>query len=97
LRFLKPLDKSLLHEVFSTYDEIITVEDGVVTGGMGSALVEFMNENGYQSQITMLGIADEFVLHGKPEELYNMCGFDTSGILKAIRHVISTKVEHSKK
>jgi 1-deoxy-D-xylulose-5-phosphate synthase len=69
MRFLKPLDEEMLHEVFSKHEEVITVEDGTIYGGMGSALIEFMNRHQYRSHITSLGIPDRFVAHGKPDEL----------------------------
>jgi 1-deoxy-D-xylulose-5-phosphate synthase len=85
LRFLKPLDEELLHEVCSKFDTIITVEDGVIAGGMGSALTEFANRNNYQVKIEMLGVKDYFVEHGKPEELYHECGFDPEGIAETVK------------
>ncbi len=89
LRFVKPLDEDLLHEVCSRYKNIITVEDGTLKGGMGSAVVEFINEHNYSSRVTKLGVTDRFVEHGKPEELYRECGFDKDGILKTIANVLS--------
>jgi len=85
LRFLKPLDESLLHEVFESYSTIITVEDGVVSGGMGSALLEWANSNGYYHPLIRMGIPDSFVSHGKPDELYRRCGFDAAGIEEKVR------------
>ena len=84
MRFLKPIDEELLHEVCSSFKTIITVEDGVITGGLASAVTEFVNQNNYQVKIVPLGIPDYFVEHGKPEELYRECGFDSEGILKTI-------------
>lgn len=85
LRFLKPLDENLLHEVFESYSTIITVEDGVVSGGMGSALLEWANSNGYYHTLIRMGIPDSFVSHGKPDELYRRCGFDAAGIEEKVR------------
>lgn len=85
LRFLKPLDENLLHEVFESYSTIITVEDGVVSGGMGSALLEWANSNGYYHPLIRMGIPDSFVSHGKPDELYRRCGFDAAGIEEKVR------------
>ncbi len=85
LRFLKPLDVALLHETFSAYEMIITVEDGVINGGMGSALAEFAADHQYKSRLIRLGIPDSFIHHGKPEELYADCGFDARSIEILIR------------
>lgn len=83
LRFVKPLDESLLHEVFKKYKKIITVEDGCLMGGMGSAILEFMGDHHYTAQIKRLGIPDKMVEHGEQHELYKECGYDTEAIVKA--------------
>ena len=88
MRFLKPLDTNILHEVFSKFETVITVEDGVIEGGLGSAVIEFMNDHNYNSKVERLGVPDHFVEHGKPEELYHECGFDTEGIEKAIKKLL---------
>jgi 1-deoxy-D-xylulose-5-phosphate synthase len=88
MRFVTPLDKDVLHSVFKKFRYIITVEDGVLKGGFGSAVVEFMCDNGYNSEVRRLGIPDYFVEHGTQEELYRECGFDAEGIEVAIREVI---------
>ncbi|HEX5669730.1 MAG TPA: 1-deoxy-D-xylulose-5-phosphate synthase [Chitinophagaceae bacterium] len=80
MRFVKPLDEELLHEVFSRYSKIITVEDGTIVGGFGSAILEFMAQHGYQAQVKMLGIPDRLVEHGTLKELHRECGYDTQGI-----------------
>jgi len=85
MRFLKPLDEGILHEVFTKYKAVITVEDGTINGGLGSAVLEFMADHGYQASVKRLGIPDRFVTSGKPEELYAECGFDTYGIVKSVR------------
>lgn len=82
LRFLKPLDEELLHSVFRKFDKILSVEDGSLKGGFGGAIAEFKSQFNYLSQIKSLGIPDQFIEHGKPEELHRICGFDTEGILK---------------
>ena len=87
LRFLKPLDESLLHEACSTFKTIITVEDGVINGGMGSAVTEFANRNNYCVKIDSLGVKDYFVEQGKPEELYRECGYDAEGIAETIKNL----------
>lgn len=85
LRFLKPLDLELLHETFAAYEIIITVEDGVINGGMGSALAEFAADHQYKNRLIRLGIPDSFILHAKPEDLHAECGFDARSIEILIR------------
>jgi len=82
MRFVKPLDETMLHEVFSKFDKVITVEDGCVMGGMGSAILEFMADHNYQCQVARLGIPDEFIHHGTQKELYRDCGYDAQGIVE---------------
>ncbi|HLV41601.1 MAG TPA: 1-deoxy-D-xylulose-5-phosphate synthase [Brumimicrobium sp.] len=84
MRFVKPLDESLLHEIFSKFDKIITIEDGCVMGGMGSAILEFMADQGYSSKVKRLGIPDEYIHHGTQEELYADVGYDANGIIKTV-------------
>jgi 1-deoxy-D-xylulose-5-phosphate synthase len=84
LRFLKPLDEDMLTEIGKTYSRIITVEDGVIKGGMGSAVLEFMADHGYTPQITRIGVPDKFIEHGTIPELHHLCGMDEDGILKVI-------------
>jgi 1-deoxy-D-xylulose-5-phosphate synthase len=81
LRFLKPLDETLLHEVFLKFKKIITVEDGTVIGGMGSSVLEFMADHQYTSQVIRLGVPDLFIEQGTIAELQHECGFDTQGII----------------
>jgi len=88
MRFVKPLDEELLHEVFSNYSKVITVEDGCVIGGMGSAVLEFMADNGYNSQVRRLGIPDEVIEHGSQLELHTQCGYHPEGIMDAVRNFI---------
>jgi 1-deoxy-D-xylulose-5-phosphate synthase len=84
MRFVKPLDEVMLHEVFSQYKKIITVEDGCIQGGFGSAILEFMADNNYTAEVRRLGIPDRIVEHGEQIELHRECGFDTEGIGKAV-------------
>jgi len=94
MRFVKPLDETLLHEVFSKFDQVITVEDGCIMGGFGSAIVEFMADQNYSAKITRMGIPDQYIHHGTQEELWADCGFDKSGIIKTIKKMLGlTKVE----
>ncbi len=83
LRFAKPLDESLLHEVFQTYKNVITLEDGSLMGGVGSAVLEFMVDHQYFAQVLRLGIPDEIVEHGEQAELWKLCGYDAQSIVEA--------------
>lgn len=84
MRFLKPIDTDILHEVGKKFKRIITVEDGVITGGLGSAVLEFMADNGYHPEVIRLGIPDMFVEHGKVSELYKIVGLDAESIASKI-------------
>ena len=84
MRFLKPLDETILQEVGERFKRIITVEDGVRNGGLGSAVLEWMNDHGFTPQVTRLGLPDQFVEHGTVEELQHMVGIDADAIAKAI-------------
>ena len=84
LRFLKPIDEELLHEIGRRFRRIVTIEDGALKGGMGSAVLEFMADNGYRPEVRRLGIPDRFVQHGTVEELYRLCGIDEESILKTL-------------
>ena len=88
LRFVKPLDKKLLVEVFEKFKYIVTIEDGVIHGGFGSAVLEFMAENNYLADIKLLGIPDNFIEHGTTEDLYKKCGIDTKGITKSVLNIL---------
>jgi 1-deoxy-D-xylulose-5-phosphate synthase len=92
MRFVKPLDETLLHEVAQKFKKIVTVEDGTVVGGFGSAVLEFMNHHHYHPEVRVLGIPDRVVEHGKPEELHRECGYDAQGIADAVRELIDTPV-----
>ena len=95
MRFAKPIDEALLHEVFSKFDKIITVEDGTIVGGIGSAILEFMNEHKYSAEVKMLGIPDRIVEHGSPKELHSECGYDAKGIAEAVRQLMKEKIKAS--
>lgn len=84
LRFLKPLDKGLLHEVGRKFSRIITIEDGVRKGGMGSAVLEFMADHDYTPHIQRIGVPDAFIEHGTIQELHHLCGMDEEGIYNVI-------------
>jgi 1-deoxy-D-xylulose-5-phosphate synthase len=91
IRFVKPLDEALLHEVFTNYAKIVTVEDGTVVGGFGTAILEFMNANGYKADVTILGIPDRLVEHGTLKELHSECAYDAAGIEAAVKEIVNTK------
>jgi len=84
LRFAKPLDEEMLHEVFTNFSKIITVEDGCIQGGIGSAVLEFMADNNYSAEVRRLGIPDKIIEHGEQFDLHKECGFDSEGIVKAV-------------
>jgi 1-deoxy-D-xylulose-5-phosphate synthase len=91
MRFVKPIDEIMLHEVFTKFNKVITIEDGCLMGGFGSAVIEFMVDQKYQAEVVRLGIPDEYVHHGTQEELWSDCGFDTQAIVKAVKEM--TKFE----
>jgi 1-deoxy-D-xylulose-5-phosphate synthase len=93
MRFVKPLDEELLHEVFHRYKKIITVEDGTVIGGFGSAVLEFMAEHGYQAEVRILGIPDRLIEHGSLRELHRECGYDAAGVADAARLMMKDQVK----
>ena len=92
LRFVKPIDEDLLHEVFNKFNKIVTVEDGTVIGGFGSAILEFMAKNNYQAEIKILGIPDRIVEHGTLKELYRECEYDAQAIADTVRTLMKEKV-----
>lgn len=95
LRFLKPLDEQMLHQVFQKYSHIITLEDNALMGGMGSALLEFMADKGYHSRVIRLGIPDYFVEQGSLEQLHAECAIDQSAVVQAIRKAFEQKSSDS--
>jgi len=92
MRFVKPLDEELLHEVFKRYPKIITVEDGTVVGGFGSAILEFMNENGYKADVKIMGIPDRVIEHGTPQQLYEEIGINANSIANQLRTMANVQV-----
>ena len=84
MRWLKPMDEQLLHEIGKRFTTIITVEDGVISGGLGSAVLEFMADNGYTPRVIRLGVNDQFVEHGSTKELYQLLKLDTQGICESL-------------
>ena len=92
LRFAKPLDEGLLHEVFKTYNKVITVEDGTVVGGIGSAVLEFMNAHQYKAEVRILGIPDRIVEHGTLKELHKECHYDAQAIADCARKMMKEQI-----
>lgn len=92
MRFAKPLDEELLHDVFSKFNKLITVEDGTVKGGFGSAILEFMNEHNYHAEIKILGIPDHVIEHGTLKELHHECHYDAEAIKAAVLEMMRGKI-----
>ncbi|MCC6576344.1 MAG: 1-deoxy-D-xylulose-5-phosphate synthase, partial [Flavobacteriales bacterium] len=91
MRFAKPIDELLLHEVFGKFKHVVTIEDGCIQGGMGSAVLEFMADHGYHAQVKRLGIPDRWIEHGTQPELYAECGFDEQAMAAAVREMLPAK------
>jgi 1-deoxy-D-xylulose-5-phosphate synthase len=92
MRFAKPLDEALLHEVFAKFNKIVTIEDGTIVGGFGSAILEFMNEHGYKADVKIMGIPDRLVEHGTPKQLYEEIGLDANAIAATVRDLVNQQV-----
>jgi 1-deoxy-D-xylulose-5-phosphate synthase len=84
IRYLKPIDEDLLHGIFSQFNKVVTVEDGTITGGLGSAISEFMADQDYKAKLIRLGIPDRFVEQGRVGELWRECGYDAEGIVEKV-------------
>ena len=92
MRFVKPIDEELLHQIFRKFNFVITVEDGVLHGGFGSAVVEFMTDNNYSARVFRLGVPDQFIEQGTRTELIRECGFDEQGIINAVNELVPLKL-----
>jgi len=90
IRYLKPIDEALLHEIFKRFTKIITVEDGTTTGGLGSAVLEFMSDHHYRAEVIRLGIPDRFIEQGSVGELQRECGFDAEGIVRSSKFIVQS-------
>ncbi|TAJ15112.1 1-deoxy-D-xylulose-5-phosphate synthase [Marinilabiliaceae bacterium JC017] len=95
MRFVKPLDENILHHVFANFNKVLTIEDGTIIGGLGSAVIEFMTDHGYMAHVKRLGIPDKFIDHGTQTELARDCGYDKDGIRTAILEMINVKQKQS--
>lgn len=93
MRFVKPIDELILHEVFAKFEKVITVEDGSIMGGMGSAILEFMADHGYQTQVKRLGMSDKFYDHGSQQELYQEAGYSKEDIKKTAKELLAQQIE----
>ena len=91
LRFLKPIDEELLHNIFHRFSKIISIEDGVLRGGLASTLVTFANRHHYSVEIKSIGIADQFIPHGSKSDLYQLCGMDVEGIKRVVRKMMGNR------
>ena len=89
MRFVKPIDEVMLHEVFTKFKKVITLEDGCLMGGFGSAVIEFMVDQKYTAELIRLGIADEYIHHGTQEELWADCGIDKAGIISTVEKMVA--------
>jgi 1-deoxy-D-xylulose-5-phosphate synthase len=92
MRFVKPLDEELLHEVFGKFDKIVTIEDGTIVGGFGGAVLEFMSAHNYKAEVKMLGIPDRLVEHGSIKELHRECEYDAQAVADTVREMMKEKV-----
>lgn len=92
MRFAKPIDNEILHHVGKNFKAVITIEDGTIVGGFGSAVLEFMNDNGYTPVVKRLGVPDKFIDHGTPQELHKECGFDVEGIIKTAQQLAQPNI-----
>ena len=91
MRFIKPLDEKLLHQIFKKHTKVITVEDGCIQGGFGSAVIEFMADHNYLAQIKRLGIPDKYIEHGTQSELWRECDYDTLAIVETVQQIVGVK------
>ncbi|NUM49861.1 MAG: 1-deoxy-D-xylulose-5-phosphate synthase [Flavobacteriales bacterium] len=92
MRFVKPIDEVLLHEVFGKFNKVITLEDGCLMGGMGSAVLEFMAINGYHAQVKMMGLPDKYIEHGSQIELHTECGIHPGGIVLTAKEMVEGEI-----
>jgi 1-deoxy-D-xylulose-5-phosphate synthase len=92
MRFVKPLDNELLHDVFGRFDRVVTIEDGCLQGGFGSAVIEFMVDHGYTAHVKRLGIPDRFIEHGTPDQLFDECGYGKAAIFQTLMEMLTERV-----
>lgn len=97
MRFVKPIDETMLHEVFTKFKKVITVEDGCIMGGFGSAVIEFMADQKYSAEVVRLGIPDKYIQHGTQKELWAECGYDTQAIVATVKEMLQMNASQSAK
>ena len=90
MRFLKPIDESILQEVGKKFTRVITIEDGVITGGLGSAVLEYMSEHDFCPRVRRMGLPDQFVEHGTVSQLQHIAGIDCDAIITQLRSISHT-------
>jgi 1-deoxy-D-xylulose-5-phosphate synthase len=90
MRFVKPIDEEMLHTIFKRFSKVITLEDGCRMGGFGTAVIEFMADNGYFAQVERMGIPDRFIDHGSPKELYIECGYHKDDVVRTALRMVGT-------
>jgi 1-deoxy-D-xylulose-5-phosphate synthase len=93
MRFVKPLDTDLLYDVFGRFDRVVTIEDGCLQGGFGSAVIEFMVDHGYTAHVKRLGIPDRFIEHGTPDQLFDECGYGKAAIFQTMMEMLTERVK----
>jgi len=91
LRFLKPWDETLLHNVFRQFKYILTIEDGIIRGGLGSSLAAFATQHNYSNKMINLGVPDRFIEHGSKTDLYRICNMDVESIKDAVKKLLEKK------
>ena len=91
MRFVKPIDEDMLHEIGKKFSRIITIEDGTIVGGFGSACLEFFAEHKYYPSVTMLGIPDRIIEHGKPAELHRECNYDAQAVRETVMSLLEVE------
>ena len=89
MRWLKPMDEEILHEVGRRFKTIVTAEDGIIAGGLGSAVLEWMSDHGYTPRVIRLGVNDQFVEHGSTKELYHLLKLDKEGLCESLLQVLA--------
>ena len=93
MRFVKPLDEKMLHEIFGSFNKVITVEDGCLQGGFGSAVLEFMVDHNYSAKVQRLGVPDRFIDHGTQAELWAECGYDKNAVVASVKKMVGVEVK----
>ncbi len=93
MRFLSPIDTELLHDVFSNYKNVVTIEDGTIIGGLGTSIEAFKNKNNYKADVILLGVPNKFIGHGNVEELHKICGYDSDGVVLIVKKLLGIETK----